>query len=151
MRPPLLPNRQVVLGGDTGGQVVMGRSEGKSSTWRSRERRGGGQSEGAKSVNLAMRRVGSGVAGRGGVQIEWNTKLARLGDGCRWFERDQAIFRMRARFTGLALVMGSGEDTTDKIRRDRGCSDEGATHSTFQNAPCEKRRPCLRQLLMWDI
>jgi hypothetical protein len=58
---------------------------------------------------------------------------------------DQAIFWMRA-LHRLALMMGSGEDTTDKFRRDGWCSLPGARHSKFQHAPCANRRPRLRQI-----
>ena len=79
--------------GVTRGSMAMGESEGKLAYCPCMQRRGGSGSQGgAKRVDLAMRRVGNGVAGRGGAQIEWNTKLARLGDGCGWFERGPGDF-----------------------------------------------------------
>jgi hypothetical protein len=57
----------------------------------------------------------------------------------------QAIFWMRA-LHRLALMMGSGEDTTDKFRRDGWCSLPGTRHSKFQHDPGANRRPRLRQI-----
>jgi hypothetical protein len=85
---------------------------------------------------MATGRVGSGIQGKGSVKNVWNTKLARLRDGCRWFERGPGDFSDARALHQLALMMGSGEDTTDKIRRDGGCGTPGATHSNFQHDPC---------------
>jgi hypothetical protein len=62
----------------------------------------------ARWVGEKMRECGVGArrgccAGAGGVQIAWNSKLARIGDGIRWYQRDRAIFWMRARLAGLMM------------------------------------------------
>ena len=48
--------------------------------------------KGEKSVKSGSRRVGAGVASRGGVQTAWNTEMATIADGCRWFREGGSRF-----------------------------------------------------------
>lgn len=115
-------------GGGRTGQDVAPRWPAKG-----RERRG--RKGLKKCANGRRGRVGVDSLGVGSVQNACNTKLARIGDGCRWFEGTLRIFGMR-RALSRCLMMGSGEDTTDKIQRDGGCRLGAVRHGTFQHGPC---------------
>ncbi|TFB05792.1 hypothetical protein CCMA1212_001946 [Trichoderma ghanense] len=75
------------------------------------------------------RRVGAGAAGVGGVQ---NRVKHEVCEDWRW---TPMVCEGTWRFLGCArwLMMESGEDTTDKIRRDGWCGSGAAGHSTFEH------------------
>lgn len=102
----------------------------------------GGWRGSRKSAKAVTRRTETGTGSVDGTRVACNGSPARFGDGCRWFARAPGDFRDARALPG-SLMMGSGEDSTDKIERDGGCGHPMHNRSTFQHSIGAGRVPHL--------